>query len=341
MIAEAIRTVVSGESLTQGQAGQVMEEVLTAQVTPAQFGAFVTALALKGESADEIAGFGEVMRRHATRVNLDGVNPIDTCGTGGSKAGWFNVSTTAALVAAGAGAKVAKHGNRSMSGASGSADVLEALGVNLAVSPDVAARCVREAGVGFMFAQAFHPAMKFAAPLRREIGIRTVFNILGPLTNPAGARRQLLGVADWGTAPLIAEALGKMKSEHALVVHGHSGVDEISLTGPTQIAELSGGRVRTYEIGPGDLGLNPANAEEFAGGTPRQNAEITRAILQGAERGPRRDLVLANSAGALLVAGIASDWKDGVRRAARSIDDGAALDSLDRLVEITNNTATN
>ena len=339
MIVEAIQTVVRGDSLSQEQAGAVMERVLTGQVTPAQFGALVTALRLKGESADEIAGFGETMRRHATPVDLGDLSLVDTCGTGGDGAGWFNVSTTAALVVAGAGAKVAKHGNRGMSSGCGSADVLEALGVTLDVPPEVVAGCVREAGIGFMFAPAFHPAMKYAAPLRREIGIRTVFNILGPLTNPAGARRQLLGVADFAMAPKIAAALGKIGSERVLVVHGHSGVDEVSLTGPTQVVELHEGETRSYEIAPEDLRLRRADAAEFRGGSPEYNAAITRAVLDGSDRGPRRDLVLANAAGGLLAAGLVSGWAEGVEAAAESIDNGSAAGSLDQLVAMTGRTS--
>ncbi len=339
MIVDAIRTVVGGHALTRQQAGQVMEQILTEQVSPAQFGAFVTALSLKGETADEIAGFSEVMRRHATPVDLDGLDLVDTCGTGGDGSGWFNVSTTAAFVAAGAGAKVAKHGNRGMSSESGSADVLEALGIRLDVGPELVAQSVREAGVGFMFAQAFHPAMKFAAPLRREIGIRTVFNILGPLTNPAGAKRQLLGVADFAVAAAIAEALGQTGSERVLVVNGAGGIDEITLAGATQVADFSNGVTSTYEIDPAVLGLSQAEPSEFAGGSPDQNAAITRSILDGSDTGPRRDLVVANAAGALLAAGVAADWKDGVRKANESLDSGAAVDSLERMIEVTNRTS--
>ena len=339
MIVDAIRTVVRGDALTREQAGRVMEQILTAQVSPAQFGAFVTALSLKGETADEIAGLSEVMRRNATPVDLGGLDVVDTCGTGGDASGWFNVSTTAAFVAAGAGAKVAKHGNRGISSSSGSADVLEALGIRLDIGPELVAQSVREAGVGFMFAQAFHPAMKFAAPLRREIGIRTVFNILGPLTNPAGAKRQLLGVADFALAPTIAEALGKTGSERVVVVNGAGGVDEITLAGATRVADFSNGATTTYEIDPGTFGLPQADPSEFAGGSPDQNAAITRSILDGSDTGSRRDLVVANAAGALLAAGLAAGWKEGVRKATESLDSGAARASLERMAEVTNRTS--
>ena len=241
MIVGAIQTVVEGRSLSRDTAREVMEAILTGGVTPAQFGALVTALRLKGESADEIAGFLESMRAHATRVELHDLPAVDACGTGGRGVSWFNVTTTAALIAAGAGAKVAKHGNRSFTRKSGSADAFEALGVRLAVTPAVVAQSVREAGIGFMFAQAFHPSMKFAAPLRREIGIRTMFNLLGPLTNPAGVRRQLLGAASPALAATMANALQKMGAVRVLVVAGHGGMDEVTLDGPTQVTELRDG----------------------------------------------------------------------------------------------------
>ncbi|MBM4436509.1 MAG: anthranilate phosphoribosyltransferase [Actinobacteria bacterium] len=336
MIVDAIRQIVEGESLTRAQAGAVMEEILTGQATPAQFGAFVTALGLKGETVEEIAGLGETMRRHATRVDLNGLEAVDTCGTGGSGRGWFNVSTTAAFVAAGAGVPVAKHGNRGVTRPSGSADVLEALGVRIAVAPEVVAECVHMAGVGFMFAQAYHPAMRFAAPLRREIGIRTVFNILGPLSNPAGTRHHLLGVANPTLAPKMAAALGLIGCTRALVVHGHSGVDEISLTGPTEVIELDRGATTSYRLEPDRLGLPRDDASVLRGGAPAENAAITRGILAAEDRGPRRDVVVANAAGALMAAGRARDWTDGVAQAAAAIDSGAARESLRRLVEITN-----
>ena len=339
MIAHALTLLVEGSSLTREQAGSVMEEILTGQATPALFGAFVTALRIKGETVDEITGMAETMRRHATQVPLNGMDVVDTCGTGGAGANrWFNVSTTAAFVAAGAGAKVAKHGNRGMTRASGSADVLEALGVSIAMPPEVVAEAIATTGVGFMFAQLYHPAMKFAAPLRRELGIRTAFNFLGPLTNPAGAKRHLLGVADPAMTSRLASALGAMGTTRAIVVHGHSGVDEISLTGPTDVIDVQLGHESRYQLTPEGLGLNAAPADAFRGGTPKENAVITRAILTGEDRGPRRDLVLANAAGALLAAGIAADWTNGVNRSATSIDNGAAIASLDALVALSSRT---
>lgn len=339
MIVGAIQTVVEGRSLARETARAVMESILTGQVTPAQFGALVTALRLKGESADEIAGFLESMRTHATRVDLGDLPAVDACGTGGRGVSWFNVTTTAALVAAGAGAKVAKHGNRSFTRKSGSADAFEALGVQLAVPPAVVAQCVREAGIGFMFAQAFHPSMKFAAPLRREIGIRTMFNVLGPLTNPAGVRRQLLGTASPALAATMADALQKMGAVRVLVVAGHGGMDEITLDGPTQVTELRDGIVTSYTVSTEDLGLAAGEAASVAGGTPDENAVTIRGILDGADRGPRRDLAVANAAGVLLAAGVADSWRDGVERAAAAIDDGAAAASLERMVAITNSSS--
>ena len=336
MIVGAIQTVVDGRPLPRGTAREVMEAVLTGQVTPAQFGALVTALRMKGETADEIAGFLESMRAHATRVELDDLPAVDACGTGGRGVSWFNVTTTAALIAAGAGAKVAKHGNRSFTRKSGSADVLEALGVKLAVPPAVVAQCVREAGMGFMFAQAFHPSMKFAAPLRREIGTRTVFNLLGPLTNPAGVRRQLLGVADPGLTTIMADALRQMDAVRVLVVAGHEGADEITLDGPTQVTELRDGAISSYTVSAEDLGLAAGDRASLAGGAPDENAATTRGILDGNDRGPRRNLALANAAGVLLAAGVAASWRDGVERAATAIDSGAATRCLERLVAISN-----
>lgn len=336
MIVGAIQTVVEGRSLSHDTAREVMEAILTGGVTPAQFGALVTALRLKGESADEIAGFLESMRAHATRVELGEMPAVDACGTGGRGVSWFNVTTTAALIAAGAGAKVAKHGNRSFTRKSGSADAFEALGVRLAVTPAVVAQSVREAGIGFMFAQAFHPSMKFAAPLRREIGIRTMFNVLGPLTNPAGVRRQLLGVASPALAATMANALQKMGAVRVLVVAGHGGMDEVTLDGPTQVTELRDGSISSYTVSAEDLGLASSEPASVAGGTPDENAVTIRGILDGADRGPRRDLAMANAAGVLLAAGVAESWRDGVERAGAAIDSGAAAASLERMVAITN-----
>lgn len=336
MIAEAIRSVVDGDDLDRAAAAGVMDAILEDEMTPAQFGAFVTALRFKGETAAEIAGFAASMTRHALSVDVDSAALVDTCGTGGGRTRWVGVSTAAAFVAAGAGAVVAKHGNRGVTRPAGSGDVLEALGVNLMAGPDLAAQALVEARVAFMFAQAFHPAMRFAAPLRREIGIRTVFNILGPLTNPAGAQRRLLGVGDPGMAPTIAEALRLLNIGRALVVHGHDGVDEISLSGPTRVLDVNDGAIDRYEITPADFGLTVLDTSELETHDAAAVACTTRELLAGRHHGPRRDVVLANASGALVAAGIASDWRDGVSRAVDAIDSGAAIACLDRLVDISN-----
>jgi anthranilate phosphoribosyltransferase len=275
-----------------------------------------------------------VMRQHALRVQVDGPL-LDTCGTGGDGRGTFNVSTAAAFVAAGAGARVAKHGNRAMTSGCGSADVLEALGAKISLGPEQVAECIRQTGFGFMFAQAFHPAMKYAASTRREIGVRTVFNILGPLTNPAGASSQLLGVARPEMAATMAAALQRLGTRHALVVHGHDGEDELSLGGPSSVCELRGGEVRQYTVSPQDAGLTAAPPEAIRGGTPEQNAALLVAVLKG-ERGPVRDVVLLNAAAALVAADVAADLREGASAAAAAIDSGEAARRLERWVELTN-----
>ena len=336
MITEAIRSVVDGDDLDSATATALMDAILEDEMTPAQFGALVTALRFKGETAAEIAGFAASMTRHALRVDVDSAALVDTCGTGGGRTRWVGISTAAAIVAAGAGAVVAKHGNRGVTRPVGSSDVLEALGVNLMAGPDLVAQALAEARVAFMFAQAFHPAMRYVAPLRREIGIRTVFNILGPLTNPAGAQRRLLGVGDPTLVPTIGEALRLLDIGRALVVHGHSGVDEISLTGPTRVLELKDGAVSEYDLTPDDFGLPLVDSTELETHDAESVASLTRALLAGDRTGPRRDVVLANAAGALVAAGIASDWRDGVARASDAIESGAALTCLNRLVEVSN-----
>ena len=332
MIREAIETLVNGGSLSTDEAAAAMNEIMSDEATPAQFGAFVTSLRLKGETPEEIAGMARVMREKSLHVEVDG--PVaDTCGTGGDGSGTFNISTTAGFVLAGAGVSVAKHGNRAMSGACGSADVLEALGVNIDLGPDGVKRCIEEAGFGFMFAQRFHPSMRFAAGPRREIGIRTVFNILGPLTNPAGARSQLIGVADPGAGESMAKVLGMLGGSHALVVHGRDGLDEISLGGETDVWELKDGRVSQYPVTPGDLGLERAGSDGLKVGSPDESARLIRGVLGGTE-GPARNVVLANAAGALLAADRVATLRDGVAMAAESIDSGRALAKLDALVEL-------
>ena len=332
MIREAIEAVVSGESLSMEAAAQVMNEIMSGEATPAQFGAFVTALRLKGETVDEIAGMAQVMREHSLHVEVDG-NLVDTCGTGGDGSGTFNISTAAAFVATGAGAKVAKHGNRAMSGSSGSADVLEALGAKIDLSPESVTRCINETGFGFMFAQGFHPSMRFAAGPRREIGIRTVFNILGPLTNPAGAGAQVIGVAEASMASKMAQVLGRLGSRRAFVVHGNDGLDEISIAGSTRIWELEDGEVIGYEIEPEDAGVSTASLSEIQASDPEESARILRAVLEG-ESGAARDIVVLNASAALLAGGLVDSLKEGVQAAAASVDSGKALQSLEAFTKL-------
>ncbi len=333
-IREAIAAVVARRDLTQAEAASVMEEIMSGMATPAQIGAFLTALHIKGETDAEIAGMAAVMREKATHVYFDGP-VVDTCGTGGDGAHTFNISTVAAFVAAGAGLTVAKHGNRAMSSVCGSADVLEGLGVQIELDAEGVTRCLREAGIGFMFAPKFHPAMRFAGPVRREIGIRTVFNILGPLTNPARARHQVLGVASAALAEKLAHALNRLETVHALVVHGDGGVDELTLSGPNLIFEVRAGQpIRQMMVAPEDVGLARAPQEALRGGDVTYNVAIARAILSGEERGPRRDVVLFNAAAALVAGDLAPDLPTGVKIAQSSIDSGRALERLNRMIAV-------
>ena len=332
MIQDAIQSLVDGESLSMKTAAQAMNEIMEGEATPAQFGAFVTALRIKGETSDEVAGMAQTMREKSLHVEVDGPL-VDTCGTGGDASGTFNISTTAGFVLAGAGVKVAKHGNRAMSGACGSADVLEALGVKIDLGPEGVQRCLEEVGFGFMFAQVFHPSMRFAAGPRREISIRTVFNILGPLTNPAGATAQLIGIADPKVAETMAEVLGRLGSDHALVVHGGDGLDEVSLSDSTQVWELSDGAVRPYSVSPEDFGLDRVSRRDIQADGVEDSMQILREVLQGYP-GPARNVVLANAAAALLAADRVSTLEEGVSVAAASIDSGAARGKLDMLVRL-------
>lgn len=330
MIREAIEAVVSGESLSFENAAQVMNEIMSGEASPAQFGAFVTALRLKGETVDEIAGMAQVMREHSLHVEVEGAL-VDTCGTGGDGSGTFNISTAAAFVAAGAGAKVAKHGNRAMSGSSGSADVLEALGAQIGLNPVSVARCINETGFGFMFAQGFHPSMRFAAGPRREIGIRTVFNILGPLTNPAGAGAQVIGVADASMASKMAQALSRLGSRRALVVHGNDGLDEISIAAPTHVWELNDGTVSEYDISPADFGMSAASLDDIQASDAAASANTLRNALNG-KAGAVRDIVLLNAAAALLAGELVETLQEGVDLAAQSIDSGNATNSMQAFI---------
>lgn len=334
MIREAIRKLVDKQNLTEDEAIAVMTEIMDGEATPAQIGAFVTALRMKGETVEEIAGFAKVMRAKAVKVRPKSRNLLDTCGTGGDRLNTFNISTTAMFVVAGAGVKVAKHGNRAASSTCGSADVLEALGVSLDLSPEQIAMCIDTIGVGFMFAPAMHPAMKHAIGPRKEIGIRTVFNILGPLTNPANADRQIIGVFAPEFTGLMAEALGILGVKRAMVFHGLAGLDEMSTIGETTVSELVGGSVRTYTVTPEDAGLPRANPEALSveDGGVAGNVEALLQVLDGA-MGPKRDIVLLNAAAALVVAEKAENLREGVQLAAKSIDSGAAMHTLNALKE--------
>src|SRR5947209_4787486 len=327
---QALGAVASGCTLTRAEAEGAMTSVMQGEATPAQLGALLAALAVRGETVDEIAGFAAAMRAASIRVEIP-AGAIDTCGTGGDRSGTFNISTVAAIVAAAAGARVAKHGNRAASSACGSADVLEALGVKIDLGPESVTACVGEVGVGFMFAPRFHPAMRHAGPVRREIGIRTIFNVLGPLANPAGVRRMLLGVPSPALGEKIARVLAELGVEHALVVHGEDGLDEISPSGPTRTWEVRGSEVRAGRLDPTELGLATAPREEITGGAPARNAAMARRVLDGAKDGTRTAILL-NAGAACYVAGLAKSVREGIALAAGAIDDGAAGQVLERFV---------
>jgi anthranilate phosphoribosyltransferase len=338
MIKEAIAKLVKGQNLSQEEATATMQEIMEGEATSAQIGSFLTALHIKGESIEEIAGLAAVMRSKASPVELPvGLKQavVDIVGTGGDGSNSFNISTTAAFVAAGAGAVVAKHGNRAASSRCGSADVLEALGVNLNLKPEQVTTCLAEAGMGFMFAPLFHPSMKHAGPVRREIAIRTVFNILGPMTNPAGAQRYVMGVPSRELAAKMAGVMQHLGSEHALVVHSADGLDEISIAAETYVYEVKAGNkdVRELVIQPEDFGIARQPIEVMKGGSAEENKAITLKVLEGV-RCPQRDVVLLNAAAALVVSDLATDWKEGVEKAIASIDSGAARRRLDALVRV-------
>lgn len=335
-IQDGIKSLVAGRNLEQTEAALIMEQIMTGGATPAQIAAFLTALHLKGETDAEIAGMAEVMRDKAVRVPHT-MSVLDTCGTGGDAANTFNISTAAAFVAAGAGAIVAKHGNRAMSSKCGSADVLDGLGVKIDLDAEGVAHCLEQAGIGFMYAQKFHPAMRYAGPVRSEIGIRTAFNVLGPLSNPAHAEYQVVGVAALALAEKLASALGRMGTQHALVVHGTDGLDEISLSAPSIIWEVRAGHTpRRFQIEPSDFGMESAARETLLGGSVQDNVKLIHAILEGQDQGPRRDIVLLNAAAGLVAADLATDLQAGVILAKESLDSGAAQRSLQRLITVSN-----
>lgn len=336
MIREAIRKVVGGDHLSEDEAVESMEEIMDGDATPSQIASFITALRMKGETVEEITGFVRVMRDKAVKVSPRADDLLDTCGTGGDKLGTFNISTTATFVIVGAGVTVAKHGNRAASSSCGSADVLEGLGVSLNLDADRVALCIDKSRLGFMFAPVMHPAMRHAIGPRKEIGFRTVFNLLGPLTNPAGARRQLLGVFSPHLTEPMAHVLNSLGAYRAMVVHGMAGLDEISTLGETRISEVRDGEVKSYSLYPSEVGLETTVAERLAAGNGSvlDNARVLLGVLDG-EKGPCRDIVLLNAAAALVVADKAEDFKEGVRLAAKSIDSGAAMASFESFRAVT------
>ncbi|HDM76247.1 MAG TPA: anthranilate phosphoribosyltransferase [Deltaproteobacteria bacterium] len=348
MIRETLYKVVNRQDLTEEEMVATMTEIMEGKATQAQIGAFITALRMKGETVEEITGAARVMREKALKIgsgnglvsldrddiNIDQETIVDTCGTGGDGTNTFNISTTTAFVVAGAGLKVAKHGNRSVSSRCGSADVLEELGINLNITPSDVEKCLDEIGIGFLFAPLLHGAMKYAIGPRKEIGLRTIFNILGPLTNPAGANVQVLGVYEPELTRTLAEVLNRLGSKSAFVVHGVDCIDEISITGETLVSELRDGEVKDYRIHPKDFGLQCSSIDSIRGGNATDNAQIVRSVLNG-ENGPRRDVVLLNASAALVAAAMATDFKEGIDLAQESIDSGNALKKLDHLIEMT------
>jgi anthranilate phosphoribosyltransferase len=334
VIQEALARILDGHDLGRDEARSVMDEIMRGEATPAQIGGFLVALRLKGETADEITGCAEAMRSHVLAVRPERDDLVDTAGTGGDKSGTFNISTAAALVAAAAGAGVAKHGNRAVSSSSGSADVLESLGFDLELPPERISRSIDELGFGFLFAPTHHPAMRHAAPVRRELAARTVFNVLGPLTNPAGARAQVVGVYAPELVPTIARVLAHLGARRAFVVHGAGGIDELSPTGPNLVCEVVGGRVRKREIDPLELGVPRCDPAELRGGSPDENAARIRTIFAGGNGGAR-DAVLLNAAGAIAAAGHAKDLRVGLGHAREAVDSGTAAQRLEELVAFT------
>ena len=338
IIQESLKKIIQRQDLDEAEMAEVMSDIMSGNATDAQIGAFMAALATKGETFTELAGAARAMRRKATRIQVSADTVVDTCGTGGDRVHSFNISTTAAFVVAGCGITVAKHGNRSVSSKCGSADLLEALGVRLDVVPEVVEEAVQQIGIGFLFAPVFHGAMRHAAKARKEVGVRSIFNMLGPLTNPAGANCQLLGVFAPQLTEMFAQALRLLGARRAFVVHGHDGLDEITVCAPTRVSELKDGLIRTYDITPEQLLGRLAEPRDLTGGDPSLNAEITKRILAG-EKGPKRDVVVLNAAAAIMAAELAGDFVEGMRLAEQSIDSGAAAGKLDALVRFTNENA--
>jgi anthranilate phosphoribosyltransferase len=334
-IIEYIELLLKGESLSFEQARNLLDVVFEGQVAEVQIAAFLTAMRIKGATAAELAGLAMSLRNHAVKVEVNVDNLVDTCGTGGGVIKTCNISTAAAIVAAGAGVYVAKHGNRGITSKCGSADVFEELGVKIDAGAETAAECIRKAHIGFMFAPAFHPAMKYVQPIRKSLGFRTVFNILGPLANPAGVQRQVLGVADENLMETIAQALKLLGTKVAMVVHS-SGMDEISTVGATKIIKLKGAKIESYEINAEDFGIAPANINDLKVTDAKESAKVLRNILSGKERGPRKDIVVLNAAAAIIVSGLADDFESAIKLADASVSDGRALACLEKLIEISN-----
>jgi anthranilate phosphoribosyltransferase len=334
-ITEYIEPLLRGENLTFEQAQKLLDIIFEGQVVEPQIAAFLTAMRCKPVTAAELAGLAKSLRSHAVKVDAGIDNLVDTCGTGGAAVKTFNISTAAALVAAGAGVHIAKHGNRGITSKCGSADVLAELGVNIEAGPDIVARCISEAGIGFMFAPKYHPAMKHVQPVRKALGFRTVFNFLGPLANPAGAQAQVMGVADEGLIPVVAEALNLLGVRRAMIVHSN-GLDEISTMGPTKITELKAGNLTQWTLYPGDCGIKTTTLDTLAGGDTKNNAEIVKNILAGYDKDARKDIVVLNAAAAIIVAGCADDFPAAMDIASRSLGTGAAIERLEKLVKISN-----
>jgi len=334
MIKEAIETIIQGRHLSEEEMMGAMECIMDGEASPTLIGSFLTALKMKGETPDEITGGAKVMRKKAEKINLNDLYTLDTCGTGGDSAGTFNISTAVAFVAAAAGIPVVKHGNRSVSSKSGSADVLEALGVNITLLPKQVEECVKAQNIGFLFAPTFHKAMKHALGPRKELGFRTIFNILGPLTNPANAKAQVLGVFDGNLTEPIAKVLLNLGVEHAMVVHGMDGLDEITTTHKTKVTEIKNHEVKTYYISPEEFGITRCQKEDLQGGDAKENAEIIKNLFQG-EKGPKRDILLLNSGAALYVGGKAKSLEEGIYIAGELIDGGYAQKKLDEFAEYT------
>ena len=333
MFDESLKKLLNGASLSFEEADASMEEIMTGQVSDIKLSSWLTALKLKGETADEIGGCAASMNRHSTKINCSDPDVIDIVGTGGDGAKTFNISTAASFVAAGAGITVAKHGNRAVSSKSGAADVLTEHGINISISPQIMEKCLNQVGISFLFAQMLHPAMKYAMPVRKELATRTIFNILGPLCNPAETQRMTIGVYSKHLCRLIAEAALKLNKKHILVVHGNDGLDEITTTTSTHICEVRNGQINEYEFEPEMAGIPKAKPEDIQGGTPAENAALIRNILLGQTEGPERDIVVLNAASSVIVSGKTSDWKEAANLANKSIDSGAALNKLDALIE--------